>query len=330
MMNQNSGKNNAFKYQSNPALDVETFNSIINGYVRFARFDRAEFILKMMKKHRVRPTAASYTTLIRGYSEMKQFQQAKRVFNDMIRLRHIEPDRVAMNAFISACARSDDMETANRVLQYMEKNNEQQGTIKANGASSNIINLHTKVDEKDLLNPSARSYSPILLKHARAFEDDNVWQVYNRMRVKGGVRLNDYVMQLLCEYIIKAVAKIKREDEEDRSFERDYYSRENYGMLRFDEGSAIEEDNRFVRRRARRQQVEKLAQRAGELLRNGLEDSVSTRVLRIGKKKLLPVFSAEQRRRYFTGLDSVEFRSASESIFERHGWNNIESGWRFL
>lgn len=311
--------NKQFKGQ---VLDVEAVNSIINGYVRLGKFERAEFILKLMKKHRIKPTAASYTTLIRGYTEMRQFQRAKRIFNDMIRVRKVEPDRVAMNAFISACSRSGDMETANQVLEYMEKNHAVDGD---NSGDANTVNC------TDLLNPSAQSYSPILLKHARAFDNVNVWKVYDRMRTKGGVPVNDYVLQLLCEYIIKSVSKIRRDDEEDSTFERDYYSNENYSMLSFDRNEdGIVEDNRFVRRRARQQAIENLAMKGGELLRNGLEDSVSSRALRLGKRKLLPLFSSQQRKRYFSGLDSTEFQSASESIFERHGWNNIDSGWRFM
>lgn len=74
--------------------------------------------------------------------------------------------------------------------------------------------------------------------------------------------------------------------------------------------------------------LDKLAERSGCLLRDGLNDGASITILRQYKNKLLSVFNVEQRRRYFGGLDSEELRSASEAIFERHGWNDIDSGWR--
>lgn len=243
---------------------VATINILLDGLVRFGLFDRAEYYMGLMHKYRISPTVSSYTTLMKGYADAKQFGNAKRVFREMSR-RKLDPDRVALNAFVAVCARSGDAEAGEKILKFMERRGKE-------------------------LSPTAQSYSPILMLFAREEKNDLLWKLYDRMRQQG-VPVNDYIMEVLCEYIVKSAA------------------------------SAAPNNQAFL---------ENLAQRAGSLLRDGLNDGVSPKFLRVGKRMLTASFSNSLCRQYFGGLDSDEFRSASEAIFERHGWNDIESGWRFF
>lgn len=244
---------------------VATVNILLDGFVRFGMFDRAEYFMGMIRQFGIFPNVSSYTTLMKGYADAKQFDSAKRIFRQMSR-RKVRPDRVAMNAFVAVCARSGDAEAAGKILEFMEH--------RGRG-----------------LSPTAQSYSPILMLFARENKDDLLWKLYDRMRQQG-VSVNDYIMEMLCEYVVKAAA-----------------------------ASTAPQHQAFL---------EHLAQKAGSLLRDGLKDGVTPKLLRIGKRMLTASFPNQVCQKYFGGLNSAEFRSASETIFERHGWNDIESGWRFL
>lgn len=242
---------------------VEIMNTLLQGLARFQRLDRAEYYLGVMGRYRIRPTVVSYTTLMKGYADVKDYVNAKRFFWEMKR-RKLEPDGIALNAFVVVCARSGDVEAADRVLEVMEQ--------RGGG-----------------LSPTARSYSPILMRYAREQNDDKLWRLYGRMREQG-VLVNDYIVGLLSNYIEKMVFACSSPHD--------------------------------------RAKLEALACNAGRLLRDGLDDSASSKMLRYSKRRLTGLFNAELCIRYFGGLETV--RSASETIFERHGWNDIQSGWRFL
>lgn len=73
-----------------------------------------------------------------------------------------------------------------------------------------------------------------------------------------------------------------------------------------------------------------LAERGARLLRDGYADGVDMKTLSRCRRKMLKVFGEGRTRRHFRGLEKLGIRSVSEHIFERHGWNDIDSGWRVL
>lgn len=240
---------------------VQMFNAILEGFMQIGNLARAEQVLKMMRRARVSPNVASYTILMKGYADAGQYRGAKRIFFELWK-DTLKPDRVAINAFISICARSKDFETGEKILCFMEKH---RGSV----------------------SPTVQSYVPLIRAYGRFGKEEEMWNMYKRMR-DAKVPLNDFGMKVIVDHVMKKV------DKQGRSSSN----------------------------------LERLAERSGHLLRDGLNDGVSIAVVRQCKNKLLSVFSDAQRRRYFGGLDSGELRSASETIFERHGWNDIDSGWR--
>lgn len=242
---------------------ADTFNALLEGYVRFNDFESAEYFLDMMHHQRLRPNIVSYTTLMKGYADAGQHADAKRTFHEIARHK-INPDRVALNAFVAVCARSNDAMAARKVIGFMEK--------RGGGIS-----------------PTSQSYTPMLNYYARTQNDPRLWALYKRMRSQG-VPVNDYVMEFLTEFIITMGLKNNIQTAE----------------------------------------LDQLATNSAQLLRDGVQDAVTVKVLRRSKRKLMSLFPSSLRAKYFGGLDSFEFQSVSETIFQRHGWNNIDSGWRIL
>lgn len=235
--------------------DQATFNTLMDGFMRCGEFERAEHYLDIMETANVQPGIVTFTILMKGFGDGRQFGKAKNMFLEISR-RGLKPDRVALNAFVSVCARSGDCKAAERVLAYMER-------------------------EGGPISPGTYSYAPLIAAHARARRDKQLWATVNRMR-ESGITLNDFVCGLLCAYIADS-----------------------------DTG-------------------EESSKQGAEILRLGREDGVSAKTLRKCRRRMLESMSDPKARKQLRRLDEPEFRSASETIFERHGWNDIDSRWRAI
>lgn len=250
--------------------DVDTFNMLLEGFVGCSAYDRAEHFLTFMEAKGIKPDIVSLTIMMKGFMKSRQFGRANRMFRE-ISIRGLKPDRIALNVFLAVCVRSGDRKSALRVLDYMERNDTG-------------------------LSPCAQSYTPLISACMYSGADDELWQMYNRMRING-IPVSNYLMEYLGTYIV------------DRS-----------------RGSK----KRVVKRNGPHVDLEDFAVRGAKLLRDGQDDGVSARVLRKYRRKMLGVFTDERLRNHFRGLDSPELISASEKIFDKHGWNEIDSGWRVL
>lgn len=254
---------------------IATFNGLIDGFVRFRLFDEAEYYVKLMHRYGIRPNIVSFTILMKGYADAQRFTDAKRTFKQ-INIRRLTPDRVALNAFVSVCARSGDVVAADKVLRYMEG--------KGGG-----------------LSPGAQSYTPLLAAYARVQDDGSFWGLYTRMRTNS-VPLNVFVIELSTAYVAFTVQSLSK----------------RLGGSDTSDAPVVDIS------------MEGLARRAAQMLCDGVSDGLEPKILRKSRRKLMQVFKDSRCRAYFRGLDAPELRSASEVIFERHGWNHIDSGWRFL
>ncbi|PXF46895.1 Pentatricopeptide repeat-containing protein [Gracilariopsis chorda] len=241
------------------APDVDCFNSLLDGLVRIRDFAKAEEIMEIMHSNRTfRPNIVSYTIMMKGYGDTRQYRKAKGIFREMWRRRQ-RPDRVALNAFIKICIRSGDRNAAIRVLEHMEL-------------------------KKGAVCPGIQSYSPIITSYMREDNYDKSWEVYKRMRSQG-IPLNEHFIQLLT---------------------MQFFDREGH-------------------------KKPKLTERCAELLKHGLNDGVNVKVLRKCRRLMLTKLPNQRSRNLLDHLaNEPEFHSVSEQIFARHGWNEINSGWRAL
>lgn len=246
--------------------DVDLCNLVLGGYVKVGKFSKAGQFLELMEQNEVVPNVVSMTIMMKGYMDARMYWKSRRIFQEMSK-RRLKPDRVAMGAFVSTCAKLGDMETGERVVQYMEQ-------------------------KGGLLSPGLEVYAPLLGGYARLGDNTQVWEVYRRMRERG-VELSGGLVEVLSGYVVRLAVAVGRGEVK------------TVGMV-------------------------DIALCGAQLLRDAHQDEVDGKVLRRCRRKMMGVFIEKRTRRHFRELDYPEMRSASEKIFEKYGWNDIDSGWRII
>lgn len=246
-----------------------------------------------------RPTNETFAHLIEGYVVLGELYVAERCINIMMS-HHINPSAVPFTILMKGHAEQGRHDQVMRLFREMSSKSIKPDRVAFDVFIAACARTKDDVSVKRILEymerqgggltPGARTYMPLLKLYARLRDDEGVWGVYGRMRSRG-IALNDYVVSFMSMYVVRTV-----------------------------------EDGRWRRGPA----VEILAERAAQMLRDGLGDGVSASALKKGKRAISEVLVPSVRRRYFADLQQDEFRSASEAIFEKHGWNDIQSGWRFL
>lgn len=141
-----------------------------------------------------------------------------------------------------------------------------------------------------VISPGIHEYAPLIWSYMRDGSEMEVWRTYRRMREKK-VGLSGYLVHMLTEFVVQVGTDI-------------------------------------LRRGTHQMDMDTVAVAGANLLRDARADGVDGKVLRRCRRKMLGVFSETKARRHFRGLDYPDMQSASEKIFEKHGWNDIDSGWR--
>lgn len=245
----------------------ETYNELVDGFMRSGLFARAEQIIKLMRHNGVVPTVVSYSILMRGYGARGQSINARRVFSRMME-DGVRPDGIALNTLIVASCRGGELEFASKLLKGMEQ---ETGVRKA----------------------TCSSYSPLISAYSRQRNFDAAWNVYEKMK-ENGIQPNIYVSTLMA--------------------------------------NTVHVLGRYIVNDGRIRQRQLLAKRCCELLQDGVNTGHDMRTLRKWRRQMLTMFGyKKQLVRELEKLKlGVDVTSASERIFENHGWNEIDSGWRVL
>lgn len=143
--------------------------------------------------------------------------------------------------------------------------------------------------------PTCASYAPLVSAAGRRRDLDSAWRAYARMK-SAGVSGNDYVRGLV-------VGTLRRL------------------------GPQVVWGGRADERRI-------LAKRCAEVLQDGVDGGTDVRKLRQWRRQMLGMFG--KRKQMAREMETVrlgedrDLTSASERIFERHGWNEIDSGFSVL
>lgn len=99
--------------------DVTTYNSLLNACAKAAKCDEALAIFETMEREDdVPPDVVTYSTLITACTKAGQCEKALEICEAMVR-DGLRPNRVVLNAWISACASSGNWEEAWSVFQTM-------------------------------------------------------------------------------------------------------------------------------------------------------------------------------------------------------------------
>lgn len=252
--------------------------------------------LSIKPRHKITPTVQMFNAILEGFMQIGNLARAEQVLKMMRRVR-VFPNVASYTILMKGYADAGQYRSAKRIFFELWK---------------------------DTLKPDRVAFNAFISICARSkdFEaGEKVLCYMEKHRGSASPTVQSYVP------LIRAYGRFGKEEEMWNMYKRMRGAKVPLN----DFGIKVIVDhimNKADKQRRSLSNLERLAERSGHLLRDGLNDGVSIAVLRQCKNKLLSVFSDVQRRRYFGGLDSGELRSASETIFERHGWNNIDSGWR--
>lgn len=256
------------------------------------------------KSEVIRPSNLTYNSVIDGLVQFNRVHEAEEVFGWM-RNDGVRPTVVTFTTLIKGWSNEREFGEVHRVFQSMSA----EGIFPDVQALNSYLNACLRLGkvesasvvldvlEKDLYKsdilPDAYSYTPFIAHEIRLGNLENAWSFYQRGR-QHGIRINAYLADLL----VHAVTTL--------------------GVVMVSPGKAI-------RRKA-------VADMAVTILDDVWEDLHEKNLVRPWRRQLLAFFSdyPDCRERIAKSGGSGALRSASEKIFERHGWNEISSGWRTL
>ncbi|OVA17340.1 Pentatricopeptide repeat [Macleaya cordata] len=97
--------------------DVVSYNAMIHGFVKSRDMKRAREIFDKMPVK----DAVSWGTLLTGYAQTNQCEEAIRLFHEMLELG-VRPDSVALVSALSACAQIGGLEQGKTIHNYIQRN----------------------------------------------------------------------------------------------------------------------------------------------------------------------------------------------------------------
>jgi pentatricopeptide repeat protein len=87
-------------------VDVHSYTNLINAYVRCSDLEGAQLVVTRMKESGIQPNLITYTTLLKGYSEMGDMKEAARIYFSCMNTDSRGPNVRSLNTFLRACTRT--------------------------------------------------------------------------------------------------------------------------------------------------------------------------------------------------------------------------------
>jgi pentatricopeptide repeat protein len=252
----------------------------------------------------VAPSDATYNSVIDGLVCFSRVHDAEDVF-EWMREDGVTPSVITYTTLIKGWSAERNLAEARRVFRYMTRD----GVAPDAPAYNALINACVRVDndaaaeniltlmedgtgDADIAS-GVYSYSPLIALHSRRGNLKAVWDVYQRGR-RHGMAVNKYLGSMVVNAIINL-------------------------------GTSLARHGQLAERRV-------IADMAASILDDAWDDCRDKHVTRVWRRRLLGMFvnDAELSSLVAHAGGGGALKSASEVIFEKHGWNDISSGWRPL
>jgi pentatricopeptide repeat protein len=253
----------------------------------------------------IQPSDLTYNAIIDGLVRFNRACEAEDVVKWM-REDGVPPTVVTYTTLIKGWSAERNFSEARRVFQAMSTD----GILPDRLALNAFINACARSDELGIaeqvlatmetnegasdLSPDVYSYAPLIATHVRRADLDSVWKLYSRAR-KNGMQMTQYVADMMVNAVVML------------------------GPTRI--------------RHGRQKEKQALADMTSVILNDVWDDIGEVGIARVWRRRLLAVFlncSPLIREQVANAGGSGALRPASERIFESHGWNKIDSGWRVL
>lgn len=250
----------------------------------------------------VKPSDVTYNAVIDGLVNFNRVHDAEDVL-EWMREDGVTPSVITYTTLIKGWGGERDLGEARRVFRCMTQEGIAADTLAYNAflnacvraenveAAKQVLDMVESGMEDEDVRPDVYTYTPLLALYTRQGDLDAMWGTYRRGR-EHGMRVNKYVIDLVVNGIV------------------------TMGFSRVRQGRGGER--------------EAIADMAVGILDDAWDECGDVTAGRQWRKRLLEMFRFDEelgsRVAYAGGAGSL--RSASEIIFERHGWNEISSGWR--
>ncbi|CAK7336850.1 unnamed protein product [Dovyalis caffra] len=138
-----------------PARDVVTWNTMIGGYVRKARFEEALRLFRVMVKSNVEPDKFTFASVINGCARLGALKHAQWVHKLFIKKR-IELNFILSSALIDMYSKCGNIQTAKEIFDSVQRNNvciwnSMITGLGVHGLALDAIKVFTKMEEENVL-----------------------------------------------------------------------------------------------------------------------------------------------------------------------------------
>ncbi|CAN8077067.1 unnamed protein product [Agarophyton chilense] len=355
------------KHNSSSSIQLTiAITSLISGLAQAGRVDEALELFSRMKEIKIPPSSITYASLISacfrcnatgrarelfqsfigddvisievcnaymsGLCHSRQeenLKQAAAVLDDMLtRKIHIFPDIHSFNCLLDAWVSIRNFEQAELIMELMQANK---------------------------IRPSITSYTILLRGYSDTGQYGDAKRAFrelSRRRLRPDrIALNAFINVCVRSGDLRAAERVVAQMEQRKGAISP--SAKSYSPIiasyfrhgKFDEGWQLYERMRSQKIPLNEYLVQYMTiqlsqnndiqgntdqvQYCAQLLKDGLADGVNVKMLRRCRKKMLGELRSKRNREALNQLaNEPEFRLVSEQIFDRHGWNQIDSGWR--
>nr|XP_043633611.1 pentatricopeptide repeat-containing protein At2g37230-like [Erigeron canadensis] len=104
----------------NFGLNLYDFNTIIDGFVEVKDMEEAKNFLMAMKEEKIEPSLFTYKSMISGYVQVRKMEEAEKFMMEM-KARNIEPGLFTYNEMINGYTMVGKMEDAHKVFEEMKE-----------------------------------------------------------------------------------------------------------------------------------------------------------------------------------------------------------------
>jgi pentatricopeptide repeat protein len=129
----------------NIELSIITYNTLIDACARCGRMENLPRILEDMRTHRIKPNVITYSTMLKGHCQNGDIQTGFQILEQMKKDTHLKPDEIMYNSLLDGCAQNNLVEDGLQLLEEMQA----EGVAPSNFTLSLVVKLMNRARKLD-------------------------------------------------------------------------------------------------------------------------------------------------------------------------------------
>jgi len=126
-------------------LSVVMYNTLLDGCARCGRMEQVANILEDMKTHNIKANVITYSTMLKGYCQNGDIQKGFAILEEMRKDSHLKPDEIMYNSLLDGCAQNNLVDEGLRLLEEMQS----EGVQPSNFTLSVLVKLMNRARRLD-------------------------------------------------------------------------------------------------------------------------------------------------------------------------------------